>query len=216
MEQTPFFQSAGRCPITLWWHYRAHVCVCVCVCNWTCMCLYFQRGAAFNTRVRDVIPKWHFPCPTDTMDEEQCQFKGQGITKQPMIPRWIHHLPLHLLCVINVFMESWQKWIEKTWGSTLPLVYQHDSNLSNDGTLKIKHITNTLRSERHAMSYIFTRFGKQEAVVLGNLTFRATPGSLFWLSINPTSNALRLHHPWQTIKPPVLQKHINSASVQLR
>lgn len=89
----------------------------------------------------------------------------------------------------------------------LLLVYQHYSNLSNDETLKIKHITNVLGSERCLISYIFTRFGKQEEVVLGNLKFLAKPGSFFWLPINPTSNAVRLHQPDKQSNPGAAKTH---------
>lgn len=41
--------------------------------------------------------------------------------------------------------------------------------MSNYETLKIKHITNMLGNERRTISYIFTRFGKQEEVVSGKL-----------------------------------------------
>lgn len=74
----------------------------------------------------------------------------------------------------------------------LLLLYWHYNHLSNDEALKIKHITNAQKSERRMVFHIFTRFGKQEEVVLGNLKFLAKAASLFWLFINPTSNAVRL------------------------
>lgn len=83
----------------------------------------------------------------------------------------------------------------------LLLLYQHYNHLSNDEALKLKHITNAQRSERRMVFHIFTRFGKQEEVILGNPKFLAKPASLFWLSINPTSNTVRLDQPDKQSNP---------------
>lgn len=89
----------------------------------------------------------------------------------------------------------------------LLFLYRHYNHLSNDEALKIKHITNAQRSERRMIVHIFTRFGKQEEFVLGNLKFLAKPASLFWLSINPTSNAVRLDQPDKQSNPRAAKTH---------
>lgn len=63
------------------------------------------------------------------------------------------------------------------------------------------------RSEHHAVFYVVTRFGKQEEVVLGNQKILEKPGSLFWLSIDPTSNTMRLHQPDKQSNPCAAKTH---------
>lgn len=112
--------------------------------------------------------------------------------------------------VIAVLVENLRKNNKKSPQNIvrmLLLLYRHHNHLSNDEALKIKHIPNAQRSERRMLVHIFTRFGKQEEVVLGNLKFLAKPGSLFWLSINPTSNAVRLDRPDKQSNPRAAKTH---------
>lgn len=65
-----------------------------------------------------------------------------------MITSRINHLLPNLYLYYSCFHEKLTKTNKKNAKSVLLLVYQHYSNLSNDETSKIKHITNVLGSKR--------------------------------------------------------------------
>lgn len=157
--------------------------------------------------VWDVIPQWHILRPMAKWKMAPNQKKRDhktmnDIKRDKSSIAWF---------VVVVLVENLQK-NKKTKQPQnivrmLLLLYWHYNHLSNDEALKIKHITNVQRSERRIVFHIFTMFGKQEEVVLGNLKFLAKPGSLFWLSINPTSNAMRLNQPDKQSNPRAAKTH---------